>query len=226
MRHLSADLRGRVALLTGARVKIGFEIGLKLLRAGATLIATTRFPADAAARYAAMPDFEDWRGRLQLHAVDLRDVGALEGFCDFLCSTLPRLDIVVNNACQTVRRPASYYAHLLEKEASMEAAVRQLKADGAALRLTALEEPSGTAAQPSASGQAALEARVRAEQTAGGANAELLPLFAQQASRAQWSDASSAVALLGEGDAGVAPARTHALLGGAAALSPAQLSQL
>ena len=46
MRHLFADLTGRTALLTGARVKIGFEIGLKLLRAGATLIATTRFPAD------------------------------------------------------------------------------------------------------------------------------------------------------------------------------------
>ena len=30
MRGLSADLTGKVALLTGARVKIGFEIGLKL----------------------------------------------------------------------------------------------------------------------------------------------------------------------------------------------------
>jgi hypothetical protein len=123
MRHATADLRGRVALLTGARVKIGFEIGLKLLRAGATLIATSRFPADAAARYANEADFGEWKERLQLHAVDLRDVAALEGFCDFLCATLPRLDIVVNNACQTVRRPASYYAHLLGAEAEMEAAV-------------------------------------------------------------------------------------------------------
>ena len=76
MRRRAVDLRGRVALLTGSRVKIGFEIGLKLLRAGATLVATTRFPADAAARYAAQPDFGEWRHRLQLHAVDLRDVGA------------------------------------------------------------------------------------------------------------------------------------------------------
>ena len=76
MRRRAVDLRGRVALLTGSRVKIGFEIGLKLLRAGAALVATTRFPADAAARYAAQPDFGEWRHRLQLHAVDLRDVGA------------------------------------------------------------------------------------------------------------------------------------------------------
>src|ERR1035437_5950582 len=34
----SADLRGRVALLTGGRVKIGYQAGIKLLRAGAQLI--------------------------------------------------------------------------------------------------------------------------------------------------------------------------------------------
>ena len=47
-----ADLRGRVALLTGGRVKIGYQAGLKLLRCGARLIVTTRFPRNAAARYA------------------------------------------------------------------------------------------------------------------------------------------------------------------------------
>ena len=45
----SADLRGRVALLTGGRVKIGYQAGIKLLRAGAQLIVTTRFPRDSAA---------------------------------------------------------------------------------------------------------------------------------------------------------------------------------
>ena len=54
---------------------------------------------------------------------DLRDVPALEAFCAFLCATLPRLDILVNNACQTVRRPPAYYAHLLRAEAAMEAAL-------------------------------------------------------------------------------------------------------
>ena len=55
-----ADLRGRVALLTGGRVKIGYQAGLKLLRAGAQLIVTTRFPRDSAARYAREPDFGEW----------------------------------------------------------------------------------------------------------------------------------------------------------------------
>ena len=70
MRHASTDLSGRVALLTGARVKIGLQIGLKLLRAGATLVATSRFPADLARRYAEEPDFPEWRHRLHLHAAD------------------------------------------------------------------------------------------------------------------------------------------------------------
>jgi len=121
MRHCTADLSGRYALLTGSRVKVGFEIALKLLRAGATVVATTRFPADAAKRYAAEADFEAWRERLHVHALDLRDVVALESFCDYLRATLPRLDVVVNNACQTIRRPASYYAHLLAFEAEVEA---------------------------------------------------------------------------------------------------------
>ena len=123
MRGLSADLTGKVALLTGARVKIGFEIGLKLLRAGATLLATTRFPADAHRRYAAEADFEVWKGRLHVHAVDLRDARGLEHFCAMLDETLPRLDIIVNNACQTVRRPVSYYAHLLPAERKLDALV-------------------------------------------------------------------------------------------------------
>ena len=127
MRHATADLSGRVALLNGARVKIGLQIGLKLLRAGATLVATSRFPADMARRYAEEPDFPEWRHRLQLHAADLRDVHSLERFCDFLLATLPRLDIVINNACQTVRRPASYYAHLLPAR-PMERAARGARA--------------------------------------------------------------------------------------------------
>src|SRR6185312_4750513 len=68
----TADLRGRVALLTGGRVKIGYQAGLKLLRAGATLIVTTRFPRDSAARYAAEPDFNDWADRLEIFGLDLR----------------------------------------------------------------------------------------------------------------------------------------------------------
>tara|TARA_B110000977_G_scaffold22612_1_gene27250 strand:+ start:15613 stop:17601 length:1989 start_codon:yes stop_codon:yes gene_type:complete len=123
MRDFSVDLTGKVALLTGSRVKIGFEIGLKLLRSGATLIATSRFPADTHVRYAHETDYEAWKHKLHIHAVDLRDVHGLERFCEMLTATLPRLDIIVNNACQTVRRPASYYTHLLPAERELEVAM-------------------------------------------------------------------------------------------------------
>ncbi len=112
----TADLRGRVALLTGGRVKIGYQAGIKLLRAGARLIVTTRFPRDSAARYAQEPDFDDWSDRLEVFGLDLRHTPSVEAFCDELLATRDRLDFIVNNACQTVRRPPDFYEHMMEGE--------------------------------------------------------------------------------------------------------------
>ncbi|MDX6512343.1 MAG: hypothetical protein QOE36_1847 [Gaiellaceae bacterium] len=114
----TADLRGRVALLTGGRVKIGYQAGIKLLRAGVHLVVTTRFPRDAAARYAQEPDFEEWGDRLEIFGLDLRHTPSVEAFCEHLASTRERLDFIVNNACQTVRRPADFYRHMLESESA------------------------------------------------------------------------------------------------------------
>lgn len=129
----SADLRGRVALLTGGRVKIGYQAGIKLLRAGAELIVTTRFPRDAALRYAGEPDFEEWGDRLQVFGLDLRYTPSVEAFCRHVETTRPRLDFIVNNACQTVRRPPAFYEHMMEVETAslerMPAAVRALVGD-------------------------------------------------------------------------------------------------
>jgi NAD(P)-dependent dehydrogenase (short-subunit alcohol dehydrogenase family) len=115
-RFQTADLRGQVALVTGARVKIGYQAALKLLRAGARVVATTRFPHDAARRYAIEPDFADWKDRLQIHGLDLRHSPSVEIFCSLLGRDLGRLDLLVNNACQTVRRPPGFFSHLLEFE--------------------------------------------------------------------------------------------------------------
>jgi NAD(P)-dependent dehydrogenase (short-subunit alcohol dehydrogenase family) len=117
-RSQGADLSGLVALATGARVKIGFQVALKLLRCGATVIATTRFPHDAARRYARESDCHAWSGRLQIHGIDLRHLPAVEGFTDTLQAHHERLDIIVNNAAQTVRRPPAFYQHLLDGEAA------------------------------------------------------------------------------------------------------------
>ena len=111
-----ADLRGRVALVTGARVKIGYQAGLKLLRSGVDLIVTTRFPRDAAARYARETDFSEWSHRLQIFGVDLRHTPSVEALCRHLLMTRKRLDFLINNACQTVRRPPEFYAHMMAGE--------------------------------------------------------------------------------------------------------------
>jgi NAD(P)-dependent dehydrogenase (short-subunit alcohol dehydrogenase family) len=111
-----ADLSGRVALVSGARVKIGYQAGLKLLRCGAHLIVTTRFPRDAAHRYAGEPDFSEWGHRLEIFGLDLRHTPSVEAFCRELLATRTRLDFIVNNACQTVRRPPDFYAHMMAGE--------------------------------------------------------------------------------------------------------------
>jgi NAD(P)-dependent dehydrogenase (short-subunit alcohol dehydrogenase family) len=116
-REQTADLSGCYALVTGARVKIGFQASLKLLRAGAHVVVTTRFPVDAADRYSKEPDFPAFRGRLQIHGLDLRHTPSVELFTRFLIERLPRLDYILNNACQTVRRPAGFFQHLLAREA-------------------------------------------------------------------------------------------------------------
>lgn len=111
-----ADLKGQVAVVTGSRLKIGYHIVLMLLRSGATVIATTRFPIDSALRYAKEDDYDDWKDRLRIHGLDLRHIPSVEIFCNFIEQKYGRLDILINNAAQTVRRPAGFYAHLMENE--------------------------------------------------------------------------------------------------------------
>lgn len=114
----TADLRGRVALVTGGRVKIGYQAVIILLRAGAHVIVTTRFPNDAALRFRNEPDFSEWAARLEIHGLDLRLTPAVERFAAYLNQHKDRLDFILHNACQTVRRPPGFYAHLLPAEQS------------------------------------------------------------------------------------------------------------
>ncbi|MCF4101555.1 SDR family oxidoreductase [Gillisia sp. M10.2A] len=115
-RFQTANLKGQVAVVTGSRLKIGYHITLMLLRAGATVVATTRFPADSALRFSKESDFPDWGHRLKIHGLDLRHIPSVEIFCNFIEQKYSRLDILINNAAQTVRRPAGFYQHLMNKE--------------------------------------------------------------------------------------------------------------
>ena len=96
--------------------EIGYQAGLKLLRCGARLLVSTRFPRDAASRFAEEPDFSEWSDRLQIFGLDLRHTPSVEAFCQMLLATERRLDFIINNACQTVRRPPEFYAHMMDKE--------------------------------------------------------------------------------------------------------------
>jgi NAD(P)-dependent dehydrogenase (short-subunit alcohol dehydrogenase family) len=114
-RDARTDLTGRSALLTGGRAKIGMYIALRLLRDGAHTTITTRFPNDAVRRFAAMPDSADWLHRLRVVGIDLRDPAQVVALADTVAEQGP-LDILINNAAQTVRRPPGSYAALVEAE--------------------------------------------------------------------------------------------------------------
>ncbi len=115
-RFQTANVKGQIAVITGSRLKIGYHITLMLLRGGATVIATTRFPVDSALRFAREEDFNEWGNRLQIYGLDLRHIPSVEIFCNSIAQKYGRLDILINNAAQTVRRPAGFYAHLMENE--------------------------------------------------------------------------------------------------------------
>jgi NAD(P)-dependent dehydrogenase (short-subunit alcohol dehydrogenase family) len=115
-RFQTANVKGQVAVITGSRLKIGYHITLMLLRGGATVIATTRFPVDSALRFSKEPDFMDWGHRLKIHGLDLRHIPSVEIFCNFIEQQYDELDILINNAAQTVRRPAGFYHHLMANE--------------------------------------------------------------------------------------------------------------
>jgi NAD(P)-dependent dehydrogenase (short-subunit alcohol dehydrogenase family) len=153
-RSQTANLDGRTALISGARVKIGYQAAILLLRAGARVIVTTRFPRDAARRYAAERDWEDWRHRLAIYGLDLRHTPSVEAFSRRLTERERRLDFVLHNACQTVRRPAGFYGHLMAGElgaleaSSVPEPARALLADHEALTAARKKLANGSAAGP------------------------------------------------------------------------------
>ncbi|MFO0658949.1 MAG: SDR family NAD(P)-dependent oxidoreductase [Polyangiaceae bacterium] len=132
-REQTADMHGRVVLLTGGRIKIGFRIALKLLRAGARVIVTTRFPFDAARRYESEPDASAWMDRLEIHGIDLRFLSEVERFGQRMVNELPRLDALIHNAAQTIHRPAGFFSQLIEAEEQAAIAGHKLVRGGVLL---------------------------------------------------------------------------------------------
>jgi NAD(P)-dependent dehydrogenase (short-subunit alcohol dehydrogenase family) len=146
-RFQTADLTGQVALITGSRLKIGYHATLMMLRAGATVIATTRFPKDSAVRYSKESDFKDWGHRLHVYGLDLRHTPSVEIFARYIEQKYDRLDILLNNAAQTVRRPPGFYTHMIEteeKDSSTFTPDQQMLLSGHESCLTQLSQASGS----------------------------------------------------------------------------------
>ncbi len=115
-RDARCELGGRTALVTGGRIKIGYQVALKLLRDGGEVMITTRFPKDAARRFAAEPDAGGWLGRLHVHGVDFLDMAGVAGLLSAVPERFGHLDILINNAAQTIRRPAAYHREVRSAE--------------------------------------------------------------------------------------------------------------
>lgn len=92
-------------------------IALMLLRDGAHTTITTRFPNDAIRRFTAMPDSAEWIHRLKVVGIDLRDPAQVMALADEVAADGP-LDILINNAAQTVRRPPESYRELIAAESA------------------------------------------------------------------------------------------------------------
>ncbi len=114
-RDARTDLTGKRALLTGGRAKIGMYIALRLLRDGAHTTITTRFPRDAVRRFGSLPDSSEWLHRLRIVGIDLRDPAQVIGLTESVAAQGP-LDILINNATQTVRRSPGAYQPLVDAE--------------------------------------------------------------------------------------------------------------
>lgn len=112
----SWDFTGKIAVVTGCRIKIGYEICLFLLRNGCFVIGTTRFPKDAFLRFSHEKDYSTFYNRLLIYPLDLRDLRSINSFINYLVSRGRNIDILINNAAQTLRRNIKFYEHLLDTE--------------------------------------------------------------------------------------------------------------
>lgn len=104
----TADLSGWTVVITGCRHTVGYAAALQLLRMGAAVIGTTRYPGAALLNFAAEPDYTVWHARLTLLRVDFLQPAQLKCLVAYLTSHVP--DAFISNAFLTVQQTDAYYA--------------------------------------------------------------------------------------------------------------------
>ena len=115
-RTLKLDLSGRIAIVTGGRIKIGYYIATKLLSYGCKVLTTSRFPKDTLLKYQQHPEYEKWKNNLLIYPIDFRFFNSVVKFIDYINQNFSHIDILINNAAQTIRKTTSYYKYLLPIE--------------------------------------------------------------------------------------------------------------
>ena len=115
-REMKLNFSGRIAIVTGGRVKIGYHIATKLLSYGCKVLITSRFPKDTLLKYKNNPDYDKWKNNLIIYPIDFRIFESTVKFINFIKDNFPHIDIIINNAAQTLRRTAAYYSYLLPIE--------------------------------------------------------------------------------------------------------------
>jgi NAD(P)-dependent dehydrogenase (short-subunit alcohol dehydrogenase family) len=105
--------KGKIALITGGRVKIGYETALRLLRCECQVIITTRFAKDALQRYINEPDHNKWIQNLKIFEADFLSLTDTKNLVNYLFTNYTNIDYLINNAAQTIDRPRDFYNHLL-----------------------------------------------------------------------------------------------------------------
>src|SRR5690242_3467021 len=99
----TAELKGRVALVTGASRNIGRAIALDLADAGAAVVVNTRASREAAE--AVVREVEARGGRALSALADVTDEAAIRGMIDDTVTRFGQLDILVNNAAVRPEQP-------------------------------------------------------------------------------------------------------------------------
>ncbi|WP_160138931.1 SDR family NAD(P)-dependent oxidoreductase [Chryseobacterium sp. c4a] len=115
-RNLTHDFTGQTVIITGGRVKIGYAAALKFLRSGAKVVATSRFPALASEQFQGENDYDVWKDRLFLYGLDLRSLRSIHDFSDYCYQNFGSIEILINNAAQTIKYTPEYYQPLIVKE--------------------------------------------------------------------------------------------------------------
>jgi NAD(P)-dependent dehydrogenase (short-subunit alcohol dehydrogenase family) len=122
------DLKEKIALVTGGRINLGYHTALRLLRCGANVVVSTRYPMDAEKRYMKETDSEQWKARLKIVGADFRSAKDVFALINAVLSLLrswanggkAKLDILINNAAQTLTDSVEKEDEHIERESQLK----------------------------------------------------------------------------------------------------------